>query len=88
VVTAIWPGRQERLFGVAFDLGSTTLAGHLVDLRSGRTVASAGTTNPQIRFGEDLMSRVSYAMLNPGGASAMTDAVRLAVASLVARLTG
>ena len=86
VVTALWPGSQKRLFGVAFDLGSTTLAGHLVDLSSGRAVASAGSTNPQIRFGEDLMSRVSYAMLNPGGAAAMTAAVRDAVATLVARL--
>ena len=88
VVIALWPGVQTQLFGVAFDLGSTTLAGHLVDLVSGRTVASAGTTNPQIRFGEDLMSRVSYAMLNDGGATAMTGAVRAAVATLVARLTG
>ncbi len=87
VVTALFPGRVERLFGVAFDLGSTTLAGHLVDLATGRTIASAGTTNPQIRYGEDLMSRVSYAMLNEDGAVAMTRAVREAVATLVGRLT-
>ena len=41
--------------------------------------------NPQIRFGEDLMSRVSYAMLNPGGAAAMTRAVRDALNALVAQ---
>ena len=41
--------------------------------------ASAGTPNPQIRFGEDLMSRVSYVMMNPDGREAMTKAVREAI---------
>ncbi len=76
----IWPGFWEgRLFGLAVDLGSTTVAAHLCDLRSGEVVASSGTMNPQIRFGEDLMSRVSYAMMNPGGDVEMTSAVREAI---------
>ncbi|GAB4166531.1 MAG: ASKHA domain-containing protein [Thalassobaculales bacterium] len=87
-LTAIWPGYRERLFGVAVDIGSTTIACHLVDLMSGRTLASAGTANPQIRFGEDLMSRVSYAMLNPDGRRALTDAVRAAIATLIGRVAG
>ena len=58
------------------DVGSTTIAAHLTDLRNGTVKASAGVMNPQIRFGEDLMSRVSYAMMNPGGAAEMTAAVR------------
>jgi uncharacterized 2Fe-2S/4Fe-4S cluster protein (DUF4445 family) len=44
-------------------------------------LASAGVMNPQIRFGEDLMSRVSYAMMNPGGDAEMTQAVRAAMAT-------
>ncbi len=80
------PGYSERLFGVACDIGSTTIACHLVDLMSGRTIASAGTANPQIRFGEDLMSRVSYVMMNPDGRPALTDAVRGAVGTLIARV--
>ena len=76
----IWPGYFEgRLYGLAIDLGSTTIAAHLCDLRNGTVAASAGLMNPQIRFGEDLMSRVSYAMMNPGGASEMTGAVHEAV---------
>ena len=86
VVTALWPGRHASLFGVAFDIGSTTIAGHLVDLDTGRAVASAGTANPQIRFGEDLMSRISYLMMNPDDRTALTDAVRGAIATLVNRL--
>ena len=76
----IWPGFWEgRLYGLAIDLGSTTIAAHLCDLRNGEVVASAGAMNPQIRFGEDLMSRVSYAMMNPGGDREMTEAVREAL---------
>ena len=86
VVVALWPGEQAAVFGVAFDIGSTTIAGHLVDLSTGRAIASAGTSNPQIRFGEDLMSRISYLMMNPHDRTALTDAVRGAIATLIERL--
>ena len=79
----VWPGFRDRLFGVAIDVGSTTIAAHLCDLMSGEVLASSGVMNPQIRFGEDLMSRVSYAMLNPEGAGQMTGAVRRAVNDLI-----
>ena len=82
------PGYSETLFGVAVDIGSTTIACHLVDMMSGRTVASAGTSNPQIRFGEDLMSRVSYVMMNADGRAALTTAVRQAVEALIGRVAG
>ena len=81
----VWPGFYEgSIYGLAIDLGSTTIAGHLCDLVTGEILASAGLMNPQIRFGEDLMSRVSYAMMNPGGAADMTAAVRVAMNELVA----
>ena len=80
----IWPGYHDGpLLGLAIDLGSTTIAAHLCDLRDGAVLASAGVMNPQIRFGEDLMSRVSYAMMNPGGDREMTEAVRVALNGLV-----
>jgi uncharacterized 2Fe-2S/4Fe-4S cluster protein (DUF4445 family) len=83
-VVAVWPGFHERVYGLAVDVGSTTIAAHLCDLTTGEVVASAGLMNPQIRFGEDLMSRVSYAMMNPGGAAQMTTAVRAALGDLAA----
>jgi len=83
VITAVWPGFYDQAYGVAFDIGSTTIAAHLCDLRSGEVVASAGLMNPQIRFGEDLMSRVSYVMMNPGGDVEMTQVVREAINALV-----
>jgi len=79
----IWPGFFEGpLYGLAIDLGSTTIAAHLTDLSNGDVRASSGVMNPQIRFGEDLMSRVSFAMMNPGGAEAMTASVRDALDAL------
>jgi len=82
-VMHIWPGYYEgSIYGVAVDLGSTTIAAHLCDLQSGEVVASSGLMNPQIRFGEDLMSRVSYSMMNPGGAVEMTRVVRAGMNTL------
>ncbi len=83
-ITAVWPGFHDKVYGLAVDVGSTTIAGHLCDLASGEVVASSGMMNPQIRFGEDLMSRVSYVMMNPGGDVEMTRAVRGAVNELAA----
>ncbi|TNC72054.1 ASKHA domain-containing protein [Rubellimicrobium roseum] len=86
-VLDLWPGFHEgRIYGLAIDLGSTTIAAHLTDLRNGTVKASAGAMNPQIRFGEDLMSRVSYAMMNPGGDREMTKAVRAAIDGLAKSL--
>jgi len=83
---AAWPGFRDPLYGVAVDVGSTTIAAHLCNLRSGEVVASAGRMNPQIRFGEDLMSRVSYIMMNDGGQQELTRVVRQAVSELVAEV--
>ncbi len=80
---ALYPGLKNEAYGIACDIGSTTIAMHLSSLLSGRTVASAGASNPQIRFGEDLMSRVSYVMMNPDGREAMTNAVREALNGLI-----
>lgn len=80
---AIWPGFKDRLCGVAIDVGTTTVAGHLCRLDTGEVLSSAGTMNPQIRFGEDLMSRISYLQQNPGAAPELTAAIRGALAALL-----
>ena len=85
-VIAVWPGFHDRAFGVAIDVGSTTIAGHLANLTDGTILASAGIMNPQIRFGEDLMSRVSYVMMHEGGDVELTEAVRKALDGLLASL--
>ena len=86
-IIQVWPGYYDgTIYGVAFDVGSTTIACHLCDLTTGEVTASAGLMNPQIRFGEDLMSRVSYSMMNPGGAAELTKAVREAINALVGQV--
>jgi uncharacterized 2Fe-2S/4Fe-4S cluster protein (DUF4445 family) len=85
-IIGVWPGFRDRAYGLAVDVGSTTIAGHLCDLATGEVIASAGLMNPQIRFGEDLMSRVSYVMMNPGGEQEMTRAVRQAIAVLAGQV--
>lgn len=85
-VIDVWPGLHTDLYGVAVDVGSTTLAAHLCNLRSGELLASSGAMNPQIRFGEDLISRVSWVMAHPGGERELSAAVRGSINELIAGL--
>ena len=87
-IVAVWPGFKPSAHGVALDIGSTTIAAHLVDLTAGNVIATDGIMNPQIRFGEDLMSRVSYVMMHPEGAGELTHAVRQGVNDLIGEVCG
>ncbi len=82
-IIAIWPGFRRDVYGLAVDIGSTTIAAHLCNLTSGDVVATGGIMNPQIRFGEDLMSRVSYVQMHPEGAAELTEVVRQGVNDLI-----
>jgi len=82
-VIAIWPGFKGDGYGLAIDIGSTTIAAHLCNLTSGEVVATGGIMNPQIRFGEDLMSRVSYVMMHPEGSDELTESVRAGINDLI-----
>ena len=85
-IAGLRPGYVDTVYGLAVDIGSTTIAGYLCDLDRGEIVASGGTMNPQIRFGEDLMSRVSHAMTTDDGAAELTTVVRRALDELVGDL--
>ena len=82
-IVAAWPGLKKQILGAAIDVGSTTMSAHLCDMNDGQVLASSGIMNPQIRFGEDLMSRVSYGLMNQGGAQEMTNAVREGLQQLI-----
>ena len=82
-IVGVWPGLKDQVLGAAIDVGSTTISAHLCDMNSGEVLASTGIMNPQIRFGEDLMSRVSYGIMNPGGADEMTAAVQEGLQQLI-----
>jgi uncharacterized 2Fe-2S/4Fe-4S cluster protein (DUF4445 family) len=85
-ITGVRGGFHDAALGLAFDVGSTTVAGLLCDLHSGDVLASAGAMNPQIRFGEDLMSRVSYVMMHPGSERDLTESVRRCLSELTTDL--
>lgn len=85
-VIAVWPGFKRDAYGLAIDIGSTTIAANLINLTNGNVIATDGIMNPQIRFGEDLMSRVSYVMMNPAGAIELTNTVREGINKLIASL--
>lgn len=74
-VLRLQPGYAEGACGLAVDVGSTTVAAHLCDLRTGAVLATEAAMNPQVRYGEDLMSRVSYAMTEPQGLERMQRAI-------------
>ena len=82
-VIDVRPGFYEALYGLAVDVGSTTIAAHLCDLHTGAVLATESMVNPQITYGEDLMSRVSYAMMRNDGLQKMHLAVINALNQLV-----
>ncbi|MGI6096314.1 MAG: ASKHA domain-containing protein [Lachnospiraceae bacterium] len=66
-ITGVFPGEKKNTYGVAVDIGTTTVAAYLCDLQSGEVLQSASMMNPQVRFGDDVISRVSYCMTNENG---------------------
>ena len=70
-------------YGVAIDLGTTTLAAQLVDLASGEVVDTVTALNPQARHGADLMSRIAYDQAQPGALGAL---IRSTLGAMVERL--
>ena len=84
-VIDVQPGYEEGVYGLAVDIGSTTIAGFLCDLRTGELLATDSTMNPQVAYGEDLMSRVSYAMTHNDGLDKMHTAVIETLNKLAAR---
>ncbi len=69
------PGYSDEIYGLAVDIGTTTVAMHLCDLRTGAVVATVSQMNPQVAYGEDLMSRVSFADNHADGLAIMHDAI-------------
>lgn len=74
-VIKVEPGLVKKAYGLAVDVGTTTVAGYLCDLTDGKLVATASMMNPQVIYGEDVMSRISYTMTNPEGLEHMNRAI-------------
>ncbi len=86
-VVQVQPGFHDSIYGIAVDVGTTTIAMHLCHLRTGEILATASRMNPQVPYGEDLMSRVSYAMMNDDGTERMHKAVIDGLNELIDQVT-
>ena len=73
LITVLPP--THKLLGLAVDLGTTKIAGYLIDLESGQTLAAQGIMNPQIAYGEDLIARLGFAIESPTQAAQMQELV-------------
>lgn len=77
-------GSVQPLLGMAFDIGTTTLVGYLIDLETGRELAYAARLNPQVQFGDDVVSRLCYALEQPDGLRQMRQAVAKGMNEIIA----
>lgn len=73
----------NRLFGVAIDLGTTTIVGSLVNMKNGKILGTSACTNPQIKNGADVISRVNYAISEPGGLGKLQTSVIEAINKII-----
>jgi uncharacterized 2Fe-2S/4Fe-4S cluster protein (DUF4445 family) len=85
-VTAVFPGREERLLGLAVDLGTTTLVAYLLDLQTGKRRAVSSALNPQVHFGDDVVSRIALCQKDPKGSRQLKAAVTEGINDLIARV--
>ncbi|HHY96093.1 MAG TPA: DUF4445 domain-containing protein [Firmicutes bacterium] len=87
-IVHVEPGEgRKRAYGLAVDIGTTTVAAHLVDLDTGETVDRVGTYNHQIRFGDDVITRIVYASREERGLEQLQEAVVGAINELIERLS-
>jgi uncharacterized 2Fe-2S/4Fe-4S cluster protein (DUF4445 family) len=74
-IVKVEPGLVESSYGIAVDVGTTTVVGYLCDMTTGKVVTTESMMNPQVPYGEDVMSRITYAMTNPEGLQTMQRAI-------------
>lgn len=82
-IIKVSPGLVENPWGVAIDVGSTTVAAYLCNLRTGASTVKRSMMNPQITYGEDVLSRITYAMMNDDGLEKMSKVMIDGINSLV-----
>ncbi len=87
-VIRVEPGYTEDLYGAALDIGSTTVALYLCNLETGEIVATASEMNPQIKYGEDVMSRIQYTIANPDGLATLHKLIINTVNQLMINASG
>lgn len=85
-IIKVEPGFVDTCYGLAVDIGTTTCVGYLTDLNTGRVVNTESMMNPQVPYGEDVMSRITYAMSNPDGLETMQKAIIAGLNEIIERV--
>jgi uncharacterized 2Fe-2S/4Fe-4S cluster protein (DUF4445 family) len=85
-IIKVEPGFVEVCYGLAVDIGTTTCVGYLTDLSTGRDVNTESMMNPQVPYGEDVMSRITYAMTNDNGLETMHMAIIQGLNEIIERV--
>jgi len=86
-IVRVVPGKVERSIGLAVDVGTTSVAAYLCDLETGEVIGYDSMMNPQVPYGEDVMSRITYAMSHDDGIEKLRAAIVEGVNTLAARVT-
>ncbi len=86
-IIKVEPGFVEPSYGLAVDVGTTTVVGYLCDLNTGKVINTESMMNPQVPYGEDVMSRITYAMTNPDGLEKMQKAIIEGLNEIVERVS-
>lgn len=84
-ILRVQPGMHDTPLGLAVDIGSTSIAAYLCDLHTGGLLATASAMNPQVTYGDDIMSRISYAVENPNGRERLQRSVIRTISDLGAQ---
>ncbi|MCF8034594.1 MAG: ASKHA domain-containing protein [Desulfarculaceae bacterium] len=72
-VINFWPGEVTDYYGIAVDIGTTTIAAYLCNLATMQVMDTVSMMNPQCKYGEDVMARITYHQMTPGGLERMSD---------------
>ena len=72
-IVRVLPGKVEDSYGIAIDVGTTTVAAYLCNLRTMEVINTVSMMNPQCKYGEDVMARITYHMMNPNGLETMSN---------------
>ncbi len=95
ITLTVWHGREiikveaghvDVCYGLAVDVGTTTCVGYLCDLSTGKVINTESMMNPQVPYGEDVMSRITYAMTNPEGLATMQNAIITGLNEIIERV--
>ena len=86
-IIAVLPGTSTPVYGMAVDIGTTTIAAYLCDLKTGERVETASAVNPQVSYGDDVITRVSYCMMHDDGLKTLQHQLMHTLNELAQRMT-